>query len=153
MSFDVPEDLYYRESHEWIDPDTGRVGITDFAQDELGDVVFVELPDEGDTLSHDEAFGVVESIKAVSDLYANYLTGFSNIKFTVKDCFGQGNKIAKHWIFEGTHTGEFFGIAATGKHVKVEGVTLVRMEGDRIAEEQDFFDNLEFMQQLGLIPR
>ncbi len=95
----------------------------------------------------------VVGLKAVRDFYANYVTGFSNIKFTVRDCFGQGNKIAKHWVFEGTHTGEFFGIAATGKTVKVEGVTLVRMEGDKIAEEQDFFDNLEFMQQLGLIPR
>ncbi len=95
----------------------------------------------------------VVGLKAVRDYYTNYVTGFSKIKFTVTDCFGQGNKIAKHWVFEGTHSGEFFGIAATGKSVKVEGVTLVRMEGDRIAEEQDFFDNLEFMQQLGLIPR
>ena len=70
MSFDVPQNLHYLESHEWIDPETGRVGISDFAQDELGDVVFVELPDEGDSVTHDEAFGVVESIKAVSDLYA-----------------------------------------------------------------------------------
>jgi glycine cleavage system H protein len=70
MSFDVPDDYYYLESHEWIDPDTGRVGITDFAQDELGDVVFVELPGEGDDLEQDAEFGVVESIKAVSDVYA-----------------------------------------------------------------------------------
>ncbi|AHG04378.1 glycine cleavage system protein H [Halobacterium sp. DL1] len=70
MSFDVPDDLYYLESHEWIDPQTGRVGISDFAQDELGDVVFVELPGEGDELDAEEALGVVESIKAVSDIYA-----------------------------------------------------------------------------------
>ncbi|AEN05766.1 glycine cleavage system protein GcvH [Halolamina sp.] len=71
MSFDVPDDRRYLESHEWVTADEPfRIGISDFAQDELGDVVFVELPDEGDTLSHDEAFGVVESIKAVSDLYA-----------------------------------------------------------------------------------
>jgi glycine cleavage system H protein len=70
MSFDVPDDLYYLESHEWIDPETGRVGISDFAQDELGDVVFVELPGEGDEFDQDEDFGVVESIKAVSDIYA-----------------------------------------------------------------------------------
>jgi glycine cleavage system H protein len=70
MSFEVPDDLYYLESHEWIDPDSGRVGITDFAQDELGDVVFVELPDEGDEVEGEGEFGVIESIKAVSDLYA-----------------------------------------------------------------------------------
>jgi glycine cleavage system H protein len=72
MSYEVPADCTYRESHEWVrqEGDTVRVGITDFAQDELGDVVFVELPDEGDELDADDAFGVVESIKAVSDLYA-----------------------------------------------------------------------------------
>ncbi|PSQ07295.1 glycine cleavage system protein H [Halobacteriales archaeon QS_6_71_20] len=70
MSFEVPDDLHYRESHEWIDPESGRVGITDFAQDELGDVVFVELPGEGDALEAGGELGVIESIKAVSDLYA-----------------------------------------------------------------------------------
>jgi glycine cleavage system H protein len=72
MSFDVPDDRRYLDSHEWVraEEGTARVGITDFAQDELGDVVFVELPDEGDTLTAGEAFGVVESIKAVSDIYA-----------------------------------------------------------------------------------
>ncbi|MBX0294752.1 glycine cleavage system protein GcvH [Haloarcula nitratireducens] len=72
MSFDVPEDRRYLESHEWVRPDDGtaRVGITDFAQDELGDVVFVELPDEGEEVTAGEEFGVVESIKAVSDIYA-----------------------------------------------------------------------------------
>ncbi|KYH26516.1 glycine cleavage system H protein [Halalkalicoccus paucihalophilus] len=70
MSFEIPDDLYYLESHEWIDPDTGRIGISEFAQDELGDVVFVELPDEGEELEQETEFGVVESIKAVSDLYS-----------------------------------------------------------------------------------
>jgi glycine cleavage system H protein len=68
----IPEDLQYTESHEWvrIDGDTATIGITDHAQDELGDVVFVELPDEGDTFDAGESFGTVESVKAVSDLYA-----------------------------------------------------------------------------------
>ena len=72
MTFDVPDDCRYLETHEWAREQDGtvRVGITDFAQDELGDVVFVELPDEGDELAADTAFGVVESIKAVSDLYS-----------------------------------------------------------------------------------
>lgn len=72
MSFEVPADLYYVASHEWVAPedDTARVGITDFAQDELGEVVFVDLPEAGDTIAAEAPFGVVESIKAVSDLYA-----------------------------------------------------------------------------------
>ncbi|GAB3413025.1 glycine cleavage system protein GcvH [Haloparvum alkalitolerans] len=72
MSFETPDDRRYLESHEWTttDGDTVRFGISDFAQDELGDVVFVELPDAGDEVTADEEFGVVESIKAVSDVYA-----------------------------------------------------------------------------------
>lgn len=71
MSFDVPDDRKYLESHEWVTTgDTARIGISDFAQDELGDVVFVELPAEGDSVAHGDEFGVVESIKAVSDLYS-----------------------------------------------------------------------------------
>ncbi|XVH31991.1 glycine cleavage system protein GcvH [Haloferacaceae archaeon DSL9] len=72
MSFDVPDDLRYLESHEWTTTDDGpvTVGITDFAQDELGDVVFVELPEAGDAVHQEAEFGVIESIKAVSDLYA-----------------------------------------------------------------------------------
>jgi glycine cleavage system H protein len=72
MSFDVPDDCLYLETHEWARKQDGtvRVGISDFAQDELGDVVFVELPQEGEEVDHDGEFGVIESIKAVSDLYA-----------------------------------------------------------------------------------
>ena len=67
----VPGDLQYTKSHEWVRVEDGvaTVGITDHAQDELGDVVFVELPDEGTTLDAGESFGTVESVKAVSDLY------------------------------------------------------------------------------------
>jgi glycine cleavage system H protein len=72
MSFEIPDDCRYLESHEWARTENGtvRVGITDFAQDELGDVVFVELPEVGDAVGIEDAFGVIESIKAVSDIYA-----------------------------------------------------------------------------------
>ena len=85
MSFDVPSDLYYLESHEWIDPETGRVGISDFAQDELGDVVFVELPGEGDELDQAAELGVVESIKAVSDIYAPVSGSASDVNDALAD--------------------------------------------------------------------
>ncbi len=69
---DVPKDLKYTSEHEWVrlDGETVVVGITDHAQDSLGDVVYVELPEEGAAVTKDEPFGVVESVKAVSDLYA-----------------------------------------------------------------------------------
>jgi len=68
----VPGDLQYTKSHEWVRVEDGvaTVGITDHAQDELGDVVFVELPEMGATLAAGDSFGAVESVKAVSDLYA-----------------------------------------------------------------------------------
>lgn len=67
-----PEDVRYSKEHEWIrvSDGTGTIGITDFAQQELGDVVFVELPAVGAQISRGEPFGVVESVKAVSDIYA-----------------------------------------------------------------------------------
>lgn len=68
----IPEDLQYTRSHEWVRTDDGvaTVGITDHAQEELGDVVFVELPEAGATFEAGDSFGAVESVKAVSDLYA-----------------------------------------------------------------------------------
>jgi len=93
----------------------------------------------------------ITGIDSARAYYANYLTGFSNIQFYIKDVFGQGDKLVKHWEFKGKHTGTFFGIPATGKDVDVEGATLVKMRGGKIAEEQDFFDNYDFMKQLGLI--
>ena len=65
------------------------------------------------------------------------------------DLFGEGNKLVKHWNFKGTHTGMFFGIPATGKNVNIDGVTLVRMENGKIAEERDFVDNYDLLGQLG----
>jgi glycine cleavage system H protein len=70
---EIPADLHYTEEHEWVQrtgDDTVRVGITDYAQSALGDVVFVQLPDVGAEVSAGESFGEVESTKSVSDLYA-----------------------------------------------------------------------------------
>ena len=66
----VPENFRYRESHEWIDPQTGAVGISDHAQHELTDVVFVELPKVGTKVVTGQQVAVVESVKAASDIYA-----------------------------------------------------------------------------------
>jgi len=72
IGMNLPKDLLYSEEHEWVKKEDGkvRIGITDFAQDELGDIVFVELPEVGDDIESDEPFGSVESVKTVSELYA-----------------------------------------------------------------------------------
>jgi len=93
----------------------------------------------------------VVGIEGAKDFYNNYLVGFSDIEFTVKNVFGQGDNIVKHWNFKGTHTGDFFGIPATGNKVDVDGTTLVKMKNGKIAQEQDFLDNMAFMSQLGLV--
>ena len=67
----LPNDVRYAEDHEWVkgEGERARVGISDYAQDQLGDIVFVELPRLGDTFAKGEQFGTVESVKAVSELY------------------------------------------------------------------------------------
>ena len=69
---EIPEALQYTSEHEWIaiEEDIATIGITDYAQGELGDIVFVELPNKGDSTNQAEAFGTIEAVKAVSELYA-----------------------------------------------------------------------------------
>ena len=72
MAYSVPEDFYYTKDHEWaqVDENIVTVGVTDYAQSTLGEIVYLELPEEGQKVTQNEPFGVVESVKAVSDLYA-----------------------------------------------------------------------------------
>ena len=67
----LPDDIRYTDEHEWarISGDIARIGVSDYAQDQLGDIVFVELPAVGDTIAKGEVFGTLESVKAVSELY------------------------------------------------------------------------------------
>jgi len=67
----IPQDLKYTKDHEWVrvEGDTAVIGITDFAQKELGDIVFVEIETEGETLNKEEVFGSIEAVKTVSDLF------------------------------------------------------------------------------------
>lgn len=103
-----------------------------------------------DVVMHASPSDVI-GIDSARAYYANFLTGFSDIQFAIRDIFGQGDKIVKYWNFKGTHTGDFFGIPATGKTVSLDGTTLVKMSNGKIAEERDFYDNYDFLNQLGLI--
>ncbi len=99
----VPENLYYTSEHEWYDHKTKRFGITDFAQDNLGDVVFFELTiEEGDEFEKGDTIGTIESVKTVSDIYAPFagkLTAVnseieSNPQLANEDPYGEG------WLVE-----------------------------------------------------
>lgn len=95
-----PEDLKYTKEHEWVryDGNNATVGITEYATDQLGDVVFVELPDEGDSMNKGDTLGVVESVKAVSDIYspiagevvANNAPLKNTPELISSDCYGDG---------------------------------------------------------------
>lgn len=93
----------------------------------------------------------IVGIEGLKNYYGNYLTGFSDAEFIFVDLFGQGDKLVKHWNFKGTHDGNFAGIPATGKELNLYGTTLILMENGKIKQEQDFFDNLDFLTQLGLM--
>ena len=82
-----PAGLKYTKDHEWIDltGDTGKVGITDYAQQQLGDVVYMELPDIGATLKQGQSFGTIESVKAVSKLYSPVSGEVVEVNTALKD--------------------------------------------------------------------
>jgi glycine cleavage system H protein len=82
-----PADLKYTKEHEWIrvDGTTGTIGITDFAQQQLGDVVYVELPEVGSTITAGKVFGTIESVKAVSELFAPVTGEVAEVNASLKD--------------------------------------------------------------------
>lgn len=96
----IPDDLLYTQEHEWVrlEGDAAVMGITDYAQEQLGDIVYVELPDEGEEISKDETFGSLESVKAVSDFYAPVSGKISEVNSALtdtpesinEDCYGEG---------------------------------------------------------------
>jgi len=93
----------------------------------------------------------IVGIEGTKNYYGNFLTGFSDAEFTFVDIFGQGDKLVKHWNFKGTHDGDFFGIPPTGKSLNLFGTTLILMENGKIKQEHDFYDNLDMLNQLGLM--
>ncbi|ARU45148.1 glycine cleavage system protein H [Armatimonadetes bacterium Uphvl-Ar2] len=116
----VPGDLKYTKSHEWvrIEGDTATIGITDHAQSELGDIVFVDLPNEGRQLGAEEVFGSVESVKAVSDIYspvsgevveANGTLGAQS-ELVNSDPYGQG------WLIKVKLNGESEGLLSASEY-------------------------------------
>jgi glycine cleavage system H protein len=98
--YEIPEDLYYTREDEWarLERDRVTIGITDYAQQQLGDIVFVELPEIGRTIDRGEAFGVVESVKAVADLFAPITGEVIEVNTALADapdgvnadCYGDG---------------------------------------------------------------
>jgi glycine cleavage system H protein len=102
--YEIPEDLHYSSDDEWVRDENGHVviGVSDYAQQQLGDIVFVELPEVGTKLVKGDAFGVIESVKAVSDLFAPVSGAVAAVNELLEDrpeiinedCYGDGWLIA-----------------------------------------------------------
>ena len=120
----IPENLQYTKEHEWIraKEDVVVVGITDFAQSELGDIVFVELPEVGSALRAGETFGTVESVKTVSDLYAPVSGTVVRVNTALQDAPEKVNEdpYGEGWLVEvegGGETSPLLSAASYKEHV------------------------------------
>ncbi|MEG0754576.1 MAG: glycine cleavage system protein GcvH, partial [Angelakisella sp.] len=124
----VPTSLLYTESHEWVEKTsetTARIGLTDFAQDQLGDLVFVNLPMVGDEMDCGESFADVESVKAVSDIFSPLTGTVSAINEELMDAPETINKSPYDaWLVEAsdiTEFGELMDATAYGAFCEAEG--------------------------------
>jgi glycine cleavage system H protein len=125
-----PTDRKYTQQHEWVkvEGDKGRVGITAYAQNQLGDVVFVELPEVGRKLKAHEGFGTVESVKAVSELYSPAAGEVLEVNSALtsapekinSDPYGEGWMIVLR-LSDAAAVGSLMDAAAYAKHVESEG--------------------------------
>ncbi|RWR06954.1 glycine cleavage system protein GcvH [Siminovitchia fortis] len=121
----TPAELRYSEEHEWVkeEGEKVRIGITDFAQSELGDIVFVELPEVGDEITADEPFGSVESVKTVSELYAPVSGKVVEVNEDLEDSpeFVNESPYEKAWmiVVEPSDTSEFDNLMSAEDYVKM----------------------------------
>jgi glycine cleavage system H protein len=102
----IPQDLLYTKEHEWVRVagDTIEIGITDYAQGELGDIVFVELPEAGADLKQMEPFGTIEAVKAVSELFSPVSGSVSSVNNIIEDDAGIINRdpYGEGWMIKAT---------------------------------------------------
>ncbi len=125
-------EMYENVWNTFISGDTSVMNENNFTKD------IIVVTAEGNKVGIDQAL----------EHYKNYLTTFTDLEFNIIDAFGQGDRIVKHWNFKGKHTGDFFGIPATGNYLDLSGTTIVTMRDGKIAKEHDFFDMKSLLDQL-----
>jgi len=116
-----------------------------------GDLSIVDelIATDADNVSPDEMPGTA----GIKQFIAMYRAGMPDTRMVVRDQIAEGARVATHWTGEGTHQGEFMGIAPTGKRVTTRGISLYRLSGGKIVEGYDAWDKLELAEQLGGVPR
>lgn len=120
----LPEELRYTEDHEWaqLTGDTIRIGVSDYAQDQLGDIVFVEFPEVGDTLDKGDEFGSLESVKAVSELYMPISGEIVAVNEALEDAPELINEDPyANWIVEvrPTDSGDYEGLSSAEEYLEM----------------------------------
>ena len=105
-----------------------------------------------DFSNHDPGAPAVRDREALIQLFAVRRAAFPDARVTIEDLVAEGDRVAKRWTYRGTHTGEFMGIAGTGKEFSITAMTLYRISSGKVAELWWNYDSLGMMQQLGVIP-
>jgi len=105
-------------------------------------------------IGHDPATpGTISGIEGFKAFFRTYTSAFPDQHFTIHDLVAEGDRVVTRWSVEGTHTGALSGIPATGKRIRITGVTISRIENGKIAEDHTHWDALGLMQQLGLVQK
>ena len=115
----------------------------------------VDLADEvydADVFYHEPAAGELKGLEVLKQFVRSWLVAFPDAQLTIENQVAEGDKVATHWTFVGTHRGTFRGIAPTGRHIKMNAMYFYRFANDKIVEIRAIVDSLGLFQQLGLVP-
>jgi len=117
-----------------------------------GNLAVLEETYAADVVSHNSAPGLPAGIEGAKLFLGMYLAAFPDTQMEIEDQVAEGDKVVTRWAASGTHKGELMGIPASGKPVKVTGITIDRLESGKIVEEWGTFDQLGMLQQIGAVP-
>ncbi|MGH3463364.1 MAG: ester cyclase [Kribbellaceae bacterium] len=105
-----------------------------------------------DYLDHGAAPGQAPALDGAKQKWAGYIAGVPDLRRTIEEMIAEGDKVAVAWTAEGTHEGELLSIAATGKYFRFSGMSIYRLTDGKIAEQREWWDRLDLMRQLGVLP-
>ena len=117
-----------------------------------GDLAVLDELYAGDVVAHDAPPGLPPGLEGTRQFFTMYRAAFPDTHMEIEDQLADGDKVVTRWTATGTHTGDLMGIPPTGKQVKVPGITIDRLKGDKIVEYWSLFDQLGLLQQIGAVP-
>jgi steroid delta-isomerase-like uncharacterized protein len=117
-----------------------------------GDLAAIDELVAPDSISHHLSWGIPANRMGLKQLIAMLRTAFPDLQCTIEDEIIEGDKVAAHWTMRGTHTGMFLGNSPTNKPILVQGLIYARIENDQLIENWTMIDQMDVLQQLGLVP-